>query len=332
MGQYAAAIGACRDAADAACEAGLREDSGTLAALLAATEEPVRQNCTAEAADRLTFLLGIDDLVQRTAQACQKYGEDLVNLAYAPELGGLPPAGLACQHLVGVQSAGLYDKVLQNVGKGCYAAAFNGRACNRGLRFGQIAYASAAAAAAIEQGCGSVFDTLGLVPPTASPTLGGRIVALMDVVIRRAHQLAQRVYPPFNLGPTGLFGPSPVGVHTLELTDPSRLDSTGQNPRPINVEVYYPSTLEAVNGMPRDVVQVFGIDIFTTPTYRDVARAPGRWPLVLFSPGNGAEPWPTSISPPTSPAMGSSSPASNTTATISSISAMAIRRSTARSI
>ena len=31
--------------------------------------------------------------------------------------------------------------------------------------------------------------------------------------------------------------------------------------------------------------------LFTTPTYRDVARAPGRFPVVLFSPGNGSDPF-----------------------------------------
>lgn len=289
--QYAAAIAACRDAADAACEAGLRGDAGTLASLLAATEAPVRQDCTAEAADRLTFLAGIDDLVQRTAQTCQKYGEDLIRITSAAEPMGLSPAGLACQHLVGVQSAQLFDRVVQNLGPRCYVPQFNGQGCLRGIRFGQNATASTAAVAAIAQGCGAAFDTLGLVPMTASPTVEGRIEALIIAVAGRAHELAQRVYPPFNLGPTGRFGAYPVGVHALALVDPSRLDTAGQNPRPINVEVYYPSTPDAVAGAARDVAQIFGISLFTTPTYRDVTRAPGRWPLVLFSPGNGAEPW-----------------------------------------
>src|SRR5207249_3427899 len=52
-------------------------------------------------------------------------------------------------------------------------------------------------------------------------------------------------------------------------------------------EVYYPSTAAAVAGVPRDVVQVFGIELFPTPTYRDVARAPGASPLILYSHGSG---------------------------------------------
>jgi predicted dienelactone hydrolase len=51
-------------------------------------------------------------------------------------------------------------------------------------------------------------------------------------------------------------------------------------------EVYYPSTEAAVAGVPQDVAQVIGIPIVATPTHRDVARAPGRFPIVLFSHGN----------------------------------------------
>jgi predicted dienelactone hydrolase len=60
----------------------------------------------------------------------------------------------------------------------------------------------------------------------------------------------------------------------------------GTGPRPVTVEVYYPSTAAAVAGVPKDVVQVLGIDVVATPAFRDVARAPGTFPLVLFSHGN----------------------------------------------
>jgi predicted dienelactone hydrolase len=42
-----------------------------------------------------------------------------------------------------------------------------------------------------------------------------------------------------------------------------------------------------VAGVPRDVVRVVGVDIVDTPAYRDVALAPGEFPLILFSHGNG---------------------------------------------
>jgi predicted dienelactone hydrolase len=289
--QYAAAIGACRNAADAACEAALRGKGGRLAALLAATEEPVRSNCAADDANKLTFLLGIDDLVSRTAQACQKWGADLVAVTYAADLAGRPLDELACQRVVGTQLAGLHDAVVQAYGPGCYVAEFNGRRCDRAGRDRQVAQARTRAAAAIEQACGPAFDALDLVPLTASPTLTGRIGALMDVVTSRARHLAQRVYPPLNLGSTGLFGPSPVGVRTFNLVDPSRLNVAGTAPRPVKVEVYYPSTLDAVASAPRDIVELLGATLMVTPTYRDVPRVRGRFPLVLFSPGSNSDPW-----------------------------------------
>jgi predicted dienelactone hydrolase len=284
VNQYALAIGACRHTADAACEAKLRATDGELATMLAATEEPVRMNCTEEAADTLTFQLGVDDLVARTAQSCLRYGDDLLNITYAQDLSALSPAALTCQHAVGVQSAGLYDVVVQAYGEGCYVAEFDGRPCDRTRRDQRVAHGRATAAAAIEQLCGPLFDTLGLVPATASATLTGRVDALMDLVVSRARELAQRVYPPFNLGPTALFGPYPVGVHDLHLYDSTRQDATG-NGWPIAVSMYYPSTPEAVSGVSRDT------SLFAKPTYRDVDLAPGRFPLVLFSPGSGAAPF-----------------------------------------
>src|SRR5262245_58066960 len=54
--KYADAIAACRLAGDAACETTLRAPAGQLDTVLAATEKPVRDECSAEAADRLTSL------------------------------------------------------------------------------------------------------------------------------------------------------------------------------------------------------------------------------------------------------------------------------------
>src|SRR5262249_58892108 len=42
----------------------------------------------------------------------------------------------------------------------------------------------------------------------------------------------------------------------------------------------------AILGVPKDVVQVLGVDVVATPAYRDVAHAPGTFPVVLFSHGN----------------------------------------------
>src|SRR6185436_9635697 len=109
---------------------------------------------------------------------------------------------------------------------------------------------------------------------------------LLGTVVQRARHFAQRVYPPNDLGPTADFGPFPVGVQTLALEDPSRTNVGGTGPRPVTVEIYYPSTPAAVAGVAEDIVKVLGIDVVATPAFRDVARAPGTFPFILFSHGN----------------------------------------------
>jgi Platelet-activating factor acetylhydrolase, isoform II len=278
---YAAAVGACRDKADAACETALRGDGGTLDGLLAATEKPTRQACSPASADKLTFSLGVDDLVFHTAQACEKWAEDFLALAYADDLAGLSPSARVCQRNVAARLRSLRDTVVQAYGRKCYVPEFAGKACDRPHRDALVAKVLTAAGAGILKRCGATFDELGL---SAGPTLEERIDALLNQVRIRAQHLAQRVYPPMNLGPTGLLGPHPVGVRTLDLVDPSRPNPVGAGSRPLVTEVYYPSTAEAVAGVPRDVL-VAGIT-YRTATYRDVVRAPGAFPLVVYSHGS----------------------------------------------
>ncbi len=98
--------------------------------------------------------------------------------------------------------------------------------------------------------------------------------------------MAQLVYPPRDLGPSSLPGPYPIGVRTITFVDDTRLAVGGTGGRPVKVEVYYPSTAAAIAGKPRDVVSLFNIPLATTTAYRDVDRAAGAFPLVLFSHGN----------------------------------------------
>ena len=88
-------------------------------------------------------------------------------------------------------------------------------------------------------------------------------------------------------GPRGAFGPYPIGVRTVLLEDESRTNIAGDAPRPVLTEIYYPSTAEAVAGLEGDVASVLGIPIVETNSFRDVESAPGPFPVVLFSHGNG---------------------------------------------
>ena len=285
--KYADAVTACRYTGDELCEAGLRAPGGKLDGFLAATEKPVRQGCSAEAADRLTSSMGLDDLVARTAQACRKWGDDFVDTAFTDDPKSLAPDARKCQRLVAAQLARVRDTVVQAHGRRCFVAEFAGKPCDRAARDRRVASVRARARLLIAHRCGPAFDTLGLVSSASGAMLDARVDVLTEIVATRSRHLAQRVYPPLSLGPTAFFGPHPVGVRTLELVDPSRPNPFGSGPRPLTTEVYYPSTPEAVAGVARDVLSLLGIPLFPSPSYRDVARAPRTFPLIVYSHGGG---------------------------------------------
>ncbi len=275
LAQYTAAVEDCRSRPDAACEAGVRADGGTLDTTLARPEETDQHTCTQADADALGYL-SPDDVVLRTRNACGDYGEDLLRLAYGDTPGAPSGALLDCQRVVASQLARLRVATVQLFGPDCYLRERRGRRCVRAQRDHRLARARAVVRRAIVRRCSTSYAALGLDPVD---TLLARTVTL-------ARHYAQQVYPPNDLGPTAEFGPFPIGIRTLELTDPSRLDVAGTGPRPVTVEVYYPSTAAAVAGVPRDVAKVFEIDVVATPAYRDVALASGAHPLVVFSHGN----------------------------------------------
>jgi len=286
LGDYTDEVRRCRDAADAACEEAFRAPNGTLAEIVAALEGPIRETCTDASAERISFSLGVDRHLHYIGEACQKWGDYFVDTAYADDLGALSPENLTCQHHVALRLARLQERVIAAC-RTCNEAEFTGGDCNRSRRDQRIARGQTRAHRGILRHCGASFDQLGLVAPGDAATLDARVDVLLDRVVVPARHFALRVYPQLNLGPTALFGSAPVGVRTLGLVDQSRPNPTGPGPRALTVEVYYPSTAAAVAGVPRDVVQVFGIDLFPTPSYRDVARAPGASPLVLYSHGSG---------------------------------------------
>jgi predicted dienelactone hydrolase len=286
LSEYVDEVRRCRDAADKACEETIRMPDGVLAQIVADVEAPIRKACTDESAARISLSLGVERYVHYVAEACGKWAEQSFEVAYAADLTALSPDGLACQHHVAVRLARLRDAVVAASGA-CNAVEFAGRDCKRSRRDRKIAGGRAVARRGIIKRCGATFDQLGLVAPSDGATLEARVDVLLDRVVVPARHFALRVFPQLNLGPTASFGAAPVGVRTLDLVDPSRQNPAGTGPRGFTVEVYYPSTAAAVAGIPRDVVQVFGIELFPTPTYRDVARAPGAYPLVLYSHGSG---------------------------------------------
>ncbi len=116
-------------------------------------------------------------------------------------------------------------------------------------------------------------------------SLEERVQSLIDVVTNRSRNLAIFAYPPNNIGPTAELGPFPIGIRTYEAVDESRLNVTGNGPRPVTFDVYYPSSAAAVEGVSQEIVSVLGIEILPTPSFRDVQTADGVFPMVLFSHG-----------------------------------------------
>lgn len=104
-------------------------------------------------------------------------------------------------------------------------------------------------------------------------------------------------------------GPYAVGVTTLQLQDETRIDPVLQAPRPLLVEIWYPAAETARNGTPTKFTDFFmgGKDIqmntiltiafrfniaeidkhFKTLAVRDAEIADGKFPLLIFSHGNG---------------------------------------------
>ena len=264
---YTATVAACRLAGDPACEAAARAAGGSLATILAAGQDGSEASCTDATAAALGYL-DIPDLRLRTHDSCADFGDDLANIVFGDSAAG---ALLPCQRAIVRSTSRLRNGVVRAFGNNCYLAAFGGGRCDRPRRDRMVARLQGQARKQIVRRCGDVLDA----------------DALLGTVVNRARHFAQRVYPPNNLGPTAEFGPFPIGVRTINLVDPSRLNVQGTGPRPVTVEVYYPSTAAAVAGVPKDIVRVFGIDIVATPAFRDVDRAPGTFPVVLFSHGNG---------------------------------------------
>ncbi len=289
LNKYAVKVEKCRKKADQACEDDLRAEGGVLEEIVATPIDAIDKKCVEENMQPLGYF-DLDDMHELVPQGCVDWGEDWLDAAFADDVGSLSPDALKCQKKVAPALRVLMKKIVGEFGKKCFVDAFEGKGCDRSKRDTKAAAARKKAREKILKLCGAEFDSLGLVASTAAATLEERIDLVLDTVVNRAQHFALQVYPPNDLGPTSEFGPYPVGVKTLNLEDPSRLNYNETANRPVTVEVYYPSTEEAVEGVPRDTVFLFGVPVTETPAYRDVALAAGTsagtFPLVFFSHGN----------------------------------------------
>jgi len=215
--------------------------------------------------------LGAADLVLVLRNACVDFGKELLTLTTPG-----PGADAACRTTVATALDALRERTITLLGPQCSVRDALGRRCRRPSQDGRARRAARATLKQITRACGAAYDTLGLAPADQ----------LVDTFFDRVRHFAQLAYPPNDLGPSGDPGSYPVGVRTLELLDTSRMNVQGTGPRPVTVEIWYPSTPAAVAGVDRYVVNLFGFDVARTPSYRDVARSDGAFPVVLFSHGN----------------------------------------------
>jgi predicted dienelactone hydrolase len=258
-------IAASGDEAARCLDAVLAADSATPAF----TASAVLDNCS----DDTTYAfgaLGAGDLVTVLTNACGDFGDELRTLTTPPNAGDA-----ACRDAGALDD--LRARTIQLLGPQCSVRTAEGRRCQRKKQDARVRAFGRATVRRIGKACKSAYDSLGL-PPAED---------LVDVVVDRMRHFAMLAYPPDDLGPSAHPGTFPVGVQTLELADPSRTNVQGDGPRPVTVELWYPSTADAIAGHERYVVNLFGFDVARTPTYRDVARAAGPFPVVLFSHGNG---------------------------------------------
>lgn len=283
VNDYAAAIAACRVESDEICEPQARESGGALDQVIAATLRDNASTCDDEQAFTLGYFGGGEDLADKSVGACGRFGEELLSLAFSEQDDSMSAELRACQRTLWDAVTELHAGVVHATGPECAVLDFDRDGCDRARRDDAIAAATERARSTIVEACGDTFDSLRLA--AFGPSLADRVRSLMDVVVDRGRNLAIFAYPPNNIGATAEFGSFPIGIRTFEAVDESRLNVLGDGPRPVTFDVYYPSTAEAVEGLPRDIVSVLGIEILPAPAYRDVDVSEGVYPLVLFSHG-----------------------------------------------
>jgi|GEM_PF-1194149 len=281
--EYIATVTACRLDADTSCEPAARAEGGALEAVLSAVRDDNLDTCTDEQTFTLGYFGGGEDLASKAVDACKRFGEGLLDMTFSQAAGPMSGPAKACQAAVSSALADLRSAVVQAVGPDCSVIDFDRNGCDRRKRDNAMADAQSRAQEAILTQCGADFDSLRLA--SLGPSLEERVDDLLERVVDRSRNLALFAYPPNNIGATAEFGSFPIGVRTYQAVDASRPNVPGDGPRPVTFDVYYPSTPDAVAGVPEDIASVLGIEILPTPAFRDVQAADGVFPVVLFSHG-----------------------------------------------
>ncbi|MFZ1863375.1 MAG: hypothetical protein WAU39_04055 [Polyangiales bacterium] len=281
--EYVEALSACRLQSDEVCETAAREEDGALDQALATAQSDNAGTCRDDQAFTLGYFGGANDLAAKSAIACRRFGEAFVELTFSASTAGTEESTSTCQSRVSTALSMLRAEVVNAAGRICSVLRFDRDGCNLEARDAEIEAAVNRAQGSIVEGCGTQFDALHL--SSYGTSLEARVQSLLDLVVDRSRNLALFSYPPNDVGPTAEFGPFPIGIRTFEAVDESRSNVPGDGPRPVTFDVYYPSTPEAVEGVPREIVQVLGFEILPAPAYRDVELADGVFPLILFSHG-----------------------------------------------
>lgn len=274
LGKWLGAIEVCRAQPSASCEVTARADGGPVKTALATASATASVDCD----DATATLIGyqdVDDVALRAHDACGDWGQAFLDLTWSAT-PGLTGRTLSCQRVVAKSVGTLRKAVIAAYGPRCYLREADDQTCRRTPRDRGVKRATAEARRRIAKSCGDHYTALGLDP----------VEDLLTRATTLARHFAQIAYPPNDLGPTAELGPYPVGLRTIDLFDDSRLNVQGTGPRPVTIEVYYPTTPEAVAGVPRDIAQVLGVPVATVPAWRDVALRPGTYPLITFSHGN----------------------------------------------
>jgi predicted dienelactone hydrolase len=255
---------------------------GLLDDLTAGTQLKLAKKCNTDRAITLGYR-DFFDMADRVNDGCNLFAYEMNALVYTPDQAGLTESQVACRAQMSKWLSKLQKIVTKMWGKKCTAGEYLGKVCDRAKRDAVISKMRAKGEKALTAKCGADFDAVNMFD---GATLDERIASFVEIGIVRGRHWAERVYPPNNMGPSADLGPFQVGVTTLNLEDPARMNVPMDGLRPVLTEVYYPTTDADIVGVPQEAIEVLGFSLFSIPAYRDVALAGSSHPVVLFSHGN----------------------------------------------